>query len=86
MEQLMSITRMCHALQSFPLSIVQGDNIDKLKIKIMEFIKQFLELQHIIYLNCVEYFLKNTLCVCYTLLPFSIKTWQYIYNFIFQNV
>jgi hypothetical protein len=45
---------MCHALQSFPLSIVQGHNIDKLKIKIMEFIKQFSELQHIIYLNCVH--------------------------------
>jgi hypothetical protein len=33
---------------------MKGDNIDKLKVKIMEFIKQFSELQHIIYLNCVH--------------------------------
>jgi hypothetical protein len=28
-------------LQSFPLPIVQGDNIEKLTIKIMEFIERF---------------------------------------------
>jgi hypothetical protein len=46
---------MCHALQSFPLSIVQGDNIDKLKVKIMEFIKQFSKVQHIIYFELCAY-------------------------------
>jgi len=36
-------------LQPFSLPIVQGDNIDTLKVKIIEFIEQFSKLPHIIY-------------------------------------
>jgi len=41
------------ALQPFPLSIVQGNNINKLKVQIMEFIEQFSKLHRITYFCCV---------------------------------
>ncbi len=44
---------MTQALQPFPLSIVQGNNIKKLKVQIMEFIEQFSKLQHITCFCCV---------------------------------
>jgi hypothetical protein len=60
----MSITRMCHALQSFPLLIVQGDNIDKLKVKIMEFIKKkFRASAHHIFKLCAYRFRFMEKCV-----------------------
>ncbi len=52
MEQLISITRM-YCDPKFCNPIVQGDNIEKLKIKIMEFTKQISKIQHIIYFYCV---------------------------------